>query len=429
MTGPFFLRCFVLCVLATSTGFSQKQVVDKIAAVVDDEVILASEVNNYAYFEALNQKVNPQTDTAAYHRITRKVLDAMINQKILLAQAKLDSLVVDESQVDQTLDQQIQERIQQAGSEQALEKYLGKTIKEIRKLYRSSIRKQLLTQKIQSTRFQDVKVSRSEVEQFFESYKDSLPEIGESINISHVLMEVKPGEAAFGEARIKAVQLLDSIRGGSDFASLAKTHSTDPGSARKGGDLGWFNRADFVKEFADAAVRLEPGEVSDVVRTQFGYHIIQMIEKTGDRIHVRHILIGVATTTSDKDSTRQRLTTLRQSILDSALSFEDAALKYSDDPAKKGNLGSLGWIEIASFQDKAFLAACSDLPKGQISDVFETTFGFHIVRMNDRRDRRRVNLRDDWQSIESMALQQKQSREMEKWISQIRSKFYVDIRL
>lgn len=407
----------------------QKQVVDKIAAVVDDEIILMSEVNNYAYFEAANQKLDAQKDTAAYNKIVFKVLDALINQKILLAQAKVDSVVIDEAQVDQTLDQQIQERVQQAGSEQALEKYLGKSIKEIRKTYRSNVRKQLLTQRIQSSRFQDVKISRSEVEQFFKTYKDSLPEIGESINISHILMEVKPGDAAFEQARVKAAQVMDSLRAGSDFAAMAKTYSTDPGSGRKGGDLGWFNRSDFVKEFADAAVRLEPGEMSGLVRTQFGYHVIQMIEKAGEKIHVRHILIGVTTTGADKDSTLARLQRLRQDLLEQKLTFEEAALKYSDDPAKKGNMGNLGWIEIASFQEKAFLAACEPLKIGECSDVFETTFGFHIVKMIDRRDRRAANLRDDWQSIESMAMQQKQSREMEKWLSQIRSRFYIDIRL
>lgn len=192
---------FIFTLMFSAQLFAQRQLIDKVAAVVDDEVILASELQQYAYFEAANQKINPQTQPEEYAKIEKRLLEALINQKILLAQAKLDSIVIDESQVDQALDQQIQERIQQAGGEQELEKYLGKTIKEIRKLYRANVKKQLLTQRIQSTRFNDIKISRTEVENFYETNKDSLPVVGASINISQILIEIKPGEAAFEESK------------------------------------------------------------------------------------------------------------------------------------------------------------------------------------------------------------------------------------
>lgn len=424
-----FRFVFISALLLTSSLFAQRQLIDKVVAVIDDEIILASELQQYVYFEAQNQKINPQTDPEAYNRLEKKVLDALINQKILLAQAKLDSIVIDNAQVEQSLDQQIQERVQQAGGEQELEKYLGKSIKEIRKLYRSNVKKQLLTQKIQSSRFNDIKISRSEVESFFETNKDSFPEVGASINISQILIEIKPGEETFKESRKTAVMLLDSIRKGADFAQLAKVFSGDPGSAKKGGDLGWYNRTDFVKEFAEAASRLDPGEISDVVRTEFGYHIIQMIEKNVDKIHVRHILIGVPSTPQDKINARERLEKIRQDILDGAITFEKAALQYSDDPAKKGNLGNLGWIEIVTFQDKSFLKVSQSLKIGEISQPFETNFGFHILKLNDKRDQRKLTLKEDWQAVENMALRQKQFKEMEKWIAQIRSKFYVDVRM
>lgn len=420
---------FVLTLLITSQLFAQRQLIDKVVAVIDDEVILESELQQYAYFEAQNQKINPLTSPEEYARIEKKVLEALINQKILLAQAKLDSIVIEDTQVEQTLDQQIQERVQQAGGEQELEKYLGKSIKEIRKLYRANVKKQLLTQKIQSSRFNDIKISRTEVENFFDAHKDSLPEAGASINISQILIEIKPGEEAFEESRKTAVVLLDSIKKGADFAQLAKVFSSDPGSGKKGGDLGWYNRTDFVKEFAEAAVRLEPGELSDVVRSEFGYHIIQMIEKNVEKIHVRHILIGVPTKPQDRTAAKERLEKIRQDILDGTITFEKAALQYSDDPAKKGNLGNLGWIEIATFQEKNFLKISQSLKIAEISQPFETSFGFHILKLNDKREQRKLILKEDWQNIENMALRQKQFKEMEKWIAQIRSKFYVDIRM
>lgn len=424
-----FLVCLIGLLVLGQTANAQRQLIDRIAAVVDDEAILESEVQNYAYFEALNQKIDPEKNKDEYEKLERNILESLINQKILLAQAKLDSVTVDESQVESTLDQQIQQRVQQAGGEEALEKYLGKKITEIRKLYRNNVRKQLLTQKIQSSRFQDIKISRSEVETFFKTYQDSLPEVGNSINMSHILMEVKAGEAAYEEARKLATYLLDSLKRGGDFAALAKKYSSDPGSAKKGGELGWFNRADFVKEFAEAAVKLEPGEISDIVKTQFGYHIIQLIQKSGDKINTRHILIGVNANEDDKKATIEKLKQIRQDILDGKTTMEEAALKYSDDPAKKGNLGNLGWIEISTFQDKAFLQAAQSLKVGEISEPFETSFGYHIVKLNDRREKRKMNLREDWQSIENMAMNQKQAKEMDKWLKEIRSKFYVDVRM
>ena len=407
----------------------ERQLLDRIVAVVDEEVILASELQQYTYMEAASRKINPQVDSEAFLQLEHQVLEALINQKIMLAQAKHDSILIDDNQVENALDNQIQERIQQAGGEKELENYLGKSVKELRRLYKNTVKKQMLTQRIQSSKFNDVKISRAEVEQFFEANKDSFPEVGESVNLSQILLEVKAGKDAFEEARKTAQMLLDSIKRGADFGQLARTFSNDPGSARRGGELGWYNRGDFVKEFADAAVRLEPGELSGVVRTQFGYHIIQMIAKNVDKINVRHILIAVGTTEADKALTKAQLSDIRQDILDGKISMEDAAIKYSDDPAKKGNLGNLGWIEVATFQDKAFLTASSALQIGEISEPFETQFGFHIIKLNDRRAKRSVNLKEDWQSIESVALRHKQEREMEKWLAGIRKKYFVDIRL
>jgi len=430
-----FLNCIgvtVLSLLLTHSIIAQRQVIDRIAAVVDDEIILVSDVQSYAYFEAVNQKIDPEKDKDAYAKLEKTVLENLINQKILLAQAKLDSIKIEDSQIESALEQQIQQRVQQAGGEEALEKYLGKSLKEIKRLYRNTVKKQLLTQKIQSTRFQDIKVSRSEIENFYKTFQDSLPEVGASINISHILMEVKAGDDAFNEAQTTAQLVLDSIKRGGNFEALAKAYSSDPGSAKKGGDLGWFSRSDFVKEFAEAAVKLEPGEMSGLVKTQFGYHIIQLLEKNGDKIHTKHILIGVGTTKADKVATKEKLSKIRQDILDGKLSFENAVMQYSDDNTKKGNLGNLGWIEIATLENnmgKVFLKVAQSLKNDEISEPFETDFGFHMVRLNDQRSKRKMNLRDDWQAIENMALNQKQSKEMDKWIAEIRNKFFIDVRI
>ncbi len=186
-----------------------------------------------------------------------------------------------------------------------------------------------------------------------------------------------------------------------------------------------------MKEFAEAAVKLEIGEMSGLVKTQFGWHIIQLMERAGDKIKTRHILFGVATTAQDKTNTKEKLLAIRKNILDEKQSFEEAVMKYSDDNTKKGNMGNLGWIEVSQLNERGqpFLKAAKEMKKDEISEPFEGDFGFHIIRLNDRRDKRRISLKDDWQTIESMALQSKQAEEMNKWLTQIRSKFYVDIRM
>ncbi|HMZ04883.1 MAG TPA: SurA N-terminal domain-containing protein, partial [bacterium] len=177
----FFWGAVAVSVILTGSLSAQtgRQLIDKIAAVVDDEAIMMSEVQQYAYFEAMNLHINP-SNTEEFDKIMKRVLETMIQQKIMLAQARFDSITIDEAQVEQSLEQQIRERVQQAGGEDELERAMGKSVKELKRLYRPNIRKQMLAQRIQSTKFNDVKVSRSEIEKFFEEFQDSLPQIGAS---------------------------------------------------------------------------------------------------------------------------------------------------------------------------------------------------------------------------------------------------------
>lgn len=420
---------FLIWAVCLPGAFAQQQMIDRIAAVVDDEIILESEVNQYALNLAYSYKINPQTDPDKFETLKKQAIDILVNQKILLAQAKLDSIEVSEDQVEQTLNDNLQNMIKQFGSQKAFEEYYGLSLERIRKQYRDEVRKQIMVQQIQGKKFRNVSVSRSEIEDFFSVYRDSLEDVGESVNISHILMEIKPGEETLKKALDKAKLLVDSLNAGSSFERLAKEYSDDPGSASKGGELGWFDRNAFVKEFAQAATALEVGERSGIVKTEYGFHIIQLQGKKGNQINTRHILIASSPGEEDKIATFEKLTQVRQDILDGKITFEEAAQQYSDDPEKKGNQGNLGWIEVNTMKEQAYLDAIAGLQIGEICQPFETAFGLHIVLLKGTRGRRKVNLKEDWQFVEQLALEKKRADEFQNWLQSIKKDFYIDVRM
>jgi len=267
------------------------------------------------------------------------------------------------------------------------------------------------------------------VEVFYQTYQDSLPNMKASVDISHILMQVTPSEASFKEAHEKALAIQAKLKEGQNFADLAKQYSEDPGSAANGGILGFVSRGTLVKEFEEVAFALEEGQISDIVQTQFGFHIIQLIERQGERINVRHILIQLKPTTDDEKRVIDRLNSIRQTILNGDSTFEEMAQKYSADPNIQKDLGHLGVFEEGGFQIKEFETAIKDLNPGEISQPFRTEFGYHIVLLNKRNEARKFSLKDDWEQIEQWALQDKREKEFASWLTDLRSEIPVVIRI
>lgn len=407
---------------------SGQELLDGIAAIVGDEIILHSEVSQYAFNVALQLQVDIQKNPERFDEIRKKTLEHLIIQKILLAKAKEDTITVDDAQVDQVLDQQIQAWIQQIGGEKKLEEYFGMPLNKIRREFREEIRDRLIVEKVQQEFMQKISITRPEVVEFYNTMKDSLPEMPERVNISHILLEIK----ARGKAREEALQKIREIRkkiveGGADFAAMARLYSEDPGSARQGGELGFIQRGDFVKEFEEVAFSLEPGQVSDVVETRFGFHIIQMIERRGEKINVRHILIRLKPTESDVEATRKLIQAIRDSIILGA-DFGEMARKYSDDNTTKEEGGRLGWFQVDQLQLPEFKEAIQDLQPGEVSKPFRTQFGFHIVKLNARKSGGKLNPDRDWEEIEQIALNYKRNREFKKWVEELKKNVYIAIK-
>lgn len=412
--------------LLSNSGYGQ-QLVEGLAAIIGKEIILKSEVDQMVQSYAIQNGINLSRDTKIVKELQQQVFKRLIEQKILLAKAIEDTITIDDREIDQRVEQHIQYMISQVGSEEKLEEAFKNPIKKIKRDLRKETEERLMIDNLRRKKFANVKVSRREVEKFYSTYKDSLGDIKETVDISHILKQVKPSEQSRNEAKQKIQGILQMINDGEDFSSLAEKYSQDPGSANRGGDLGFTKRGDFVKEFEEVAFSLEEGEVSGIVESQFGYHIIKLIEKRGEKIRTKHILIQVQPTADDEIATKEELEKLREEILAGA-SFEEIALANSDDENVNQDKGALGVFETKSLKIPEFINVVKNLKPGEISEPFRTSYGYHIVRLNERVDKRKIDLESDWERIQEMALNFKIEDEYQKWIANLKTEIPIEIR-
>jgi peptidyl-prolyl cis-trans isomerase SurA len=423
-------KIFAICLCisaAAAPRVRSQQVLDQIAAVVDNNIILSSELLQYTRQLAVQLAINPAKEPEKFEELRRNTLDNMVIQKVLLTKAKEDSITVDDRQVDQTLDEQINRMVQQLGSEEKLEEYFGQPLRKIRRTLRQEIADRMLVETLQSKKVREVRISRREVEEFYHVRKDSLPRLKASVKLSHILFTIEAGDEAQKKARALIDSLLSLVRAGEDFATLARNYSEDPGSKDKGGELGFIQRGDFVKEFEEAAFALKPGEISDVVKSQFGLHIVQLIDRRGEKINARHILIRLTTTVDDESAVQQKAKDLREKILGGTVAFADAAREHSQDKTTSANGGDLGWFEVDQLQLPAFRQAIEALRVNEISEPVKTQFGYHVLRLDGRRDARSMSFDEDYEQIHEMALYSKREREFAAWVQSLKKHLYIRI--
>lgn len=406
----------------------KSQVVDGIAAVVGNEIILKSEVDQFAQSQAIRLRIDPNRSPSRFESLWRNTLKTMIDQKILLDRADIDSIEVSEREVEETLDFQIDGILQRVGSKEKVEEILGYSLNKLKRSYREEIRKQKLVEKIQQRKFSDLTAGRREVEEYFIEHSDSLPELKPAVRIGHILLEVNPGTGANESAFNKADSILTLINNGGDFSELAQKYSEDTNSALKGGELGFMRRGSLVPEFEEVSYLLSPDEVSDIVKTEFGYHIIKMIERRGELINVKHILIMLKISNSDEKLIVDKLNMLKERII-AGEDFESLALEYSDDPEISSNKGSLGWFELNSLTIPQFFAVLDTLPVGDISDPFKTDFGYHIVTIFEKREGGALSLENNWHDIEAIVIQNKRLKVYNEWLNSLRDEVFIDIKM
>ncbi|MBT2556213.1 peptidylprolyl isomerase [Hymenobacter sp. ISL-91] len=411
-----------------------RSIVDGIIAKVDNQIVLKSDLEGIYGQELARAEGKPlPPDTKC------KILQSLALNKLLLAKAETDSVVVEESQVKSELDRRMGYFVQQIGSEQKLEEYYGKPLKQIKDELRTQVKEQLIQQKMQDQIAGKVSVTPREVRQYFNRMpKDSLPyyssevEVGQIVKVAQVNNKVKQATQA------KLNELRARIVGGEDFATLAKQYSQDPGSAVEGGYLGFFKRRELVPEYEAAALRLEPGGISPVVESQFGFHVIQLIERKGDSYSTRHILLKPETGTTDTNEASLQLTKLRRQIMADSLTFAKAAKDNSDDKLTSGNGGLLQNRRDASTYlpldqlDPAIFFTIDTMKVGSISPPlpYRTEDGKDAVRilyLKSNSPPHQANLNDDYQKIAAAALNQKKNKALDAWFALNRGTVFLEV--
>ncbi len=375
MTKPrvIVLTAALLACTALSAQKYEGGLIDKTVAVVGNEVILISDIES----EVQQMRIQGRSSD---RDMRCSILESMMESKIFLMQARIDSLTVNSDMVEGELTNRIDNARTMLGGDEELEKYFGKPLYRLRQEWRQMFEDMSLTQQEQATIAQSIpEISPYDVQQFLDTVAvEDLPVVPIKYQLSQICI-YPDREAANLAVKERLLSLRERIINGEKFATLARIYSEDPGSARKGGELGMASKSIFWPAFSDAAMALRPGTISQIVETPDGFHIIEVIEKKGDMFNARHILLKPQYTAEDREKAFSRLDSLRTKVLEDEIKFPLAARFFSEDPATRTNGGQMAdpntgssYFEIDQLKPADY-AAIKDLKEGEISEPVEST--------------------------------------------------------
>jgi peptidyl-prolyl cis-trans isomerase SurA len=426
-----FSLLFILLFIGSS--FSQG-VIDQVIAVVGGDMILKSDIEQ----EVLRMKMQgnlPEGD------IKCNILEDLLVQKLLLHQSKIDSLTPNDAAISGEIDRRLRYFVNQIGSEKALENYFKKTIFEIKDDLREVIQEQQLTQQMKQKIVEKISVTPSEIRSFYKTIPaDSLPLIPEQFKIQELALYPPSSNEAKFHVKEKLLDLRSRILKGERFSMLAMAYSEDLGSAKKGGELGFRTRDELVKSFSDAAFNLAEGHVSQIVETEYGFHIIQMIEKRNNQVNVRHILLKPQFTSGMLVEAQNKLDSIANLIKSDSLTFEKACTIYSQDKKSKNNGGlvvnptnNTQYFEKEQLQPSDY-SVIKDLKKGMISASFESrdenaNVIFKIIKLNEILPSHKANLNDDFDVIQRLTKQSKEQETFMNWVKEKQKTTYIKVDL
>ncbi|MBK6345724.1 MAG: peptidylprolyl isomerase [Bacteroidales bacterium] len=418
--------------LLAFNAWSQEQVIDEVVAVVGANYILQSDIEaQYIQF----RMQGGITDA----RATRcQILEDLLFQKLMLNQAELDSVVVTDDQIEQTMDARFRYYIQQFGSQEKLEQFYKKSLIEIREEFKTLVKEQLMVDEVQQKIIKDLKVTPSEVRSYFNNLpKDSIPLINTEYEIGQIVKEPAINKEELEATRERLKNLRDRIMKGESFSTLAVLYSDDPGSAKKSGEIGFVGRGQLYPEYEAAAFGLKKGEISEIIKSKAGFHIIQLIERRGEQINTRHILLMPKISDADIRKASKLLDSVAGLVREKKMTFEEAALKFSDDPGKingasmvNQNSGNTRFLED-QLDPKVFFSI-SKLQVGEISKPVamlneESKQTLNLYYLKSKSEPHKANLRDDYSTIMEWAMNKKRGDSINKWISGKIAKTYFRI--
>jgi len=357
----------------------------------------------------------------------------LLSQKLILNQAKLDSVVVADEEIETQLNARIDRILSyMQGDVSQFEAYYGKSVNEVKEEFRQDLRSQITTERMQATILGDVKITPAEVKDFFSLIpKDSLPYFNSEVELGELIFKPSVNEEERLKAMNKAQELRDRIvNDGEDFAELASQYSEDLGSAKLGGDLGWAKRNTFVPEFEASAYTLEKGEISELVETQFGFHVLQLIERRGNTVKVRHILIKPVITQADLDLAAQKVIDIREEISVDSITFSRAVKRFGDDSVQSYNNDGVmvnpktgnGFFEIGDLEPDIYFAI-DTLAVGEMTEPlgFTSPSGesmFRLILLKSRTKPHKADLAQDYSRIQKAALESKKNTFINNWVEE-----------
>lgn len=430
-----FFMIFLLSGMANAQP-SEGKVLDKIVAVVGNKIVLHSDIENQ-YEEYIRSGMPVDKETRCL------IFEETLLQKLMLNQAELDSITVPEEQIQSEMERRIRYFVAQIGSEKKLEEFYQKSIVEIKAEFHDLIRDQLMIQQMQGKITTDVKVTPAEIKKYFERIpEDSLPYINSKIEIAHIVSKPPISETEKEIAMAKLQGIKERIEKGEDFGTLAYLYSEDPGSAQKNGELGFTPRNALVPEFSSAAFNLQPNQISEIVETEFGFHLIQLIERRGEEANIRHILITPKVNPMDLIKAKNKLDSIKL-LLESVdtLTFDIAAEEFSDDEETKHNGGKVINYSTGTTQfqmdelgklDPTLAFSINKMEVGDVSrpmvmQMQDGSTSYRIVKLVKRTAPHRANLIDDYQQFQELALMEKQTLKLMEWVADKAQKSYLRI--
>ena len=427
------MKIILLNILLFISILSHAQSIDKIQAIIGSEILLISDIENQ-YNQILSQGVIETEDMRC------QIVDELLLQNFLIHHAKIDSTI---EIVSDDIDAEINNRISyfenQLGSLEKVEAYFTRSIESMEDELRIIVKDQFYTQKKQSKIISDVKITPNEVKDFYRTLNsEEIPLVPTKLQMSQIVIEPELSEDKKNSIKEKLNGFRKRIYNGEDFKVLATLYSDDVVSANNGGELGFMQRGDLVPEFERAAFKLKKDEISEVVESKFGYHIIQMIERRGEQINVRHILIKPKFSSLSLQNARENINSIKSDLDSSLISFKDALQKYSDDESKNNGgliINPKNGTTFFTFEelDPSIRYMVERMNIGDVSDPSlsksqdGTQAAYRLVKLNNKIEEHKANIVDDFDLLKEYALSNKKQSVLEKWVSDNLANTYINI--
>lgn len=419
------------CILSVQ-AFTQALVIDRVVGVVGDFHILQSDIEQQYLQQKMSGMYMPSDAKC-------RIYNQMIEQKLLMAQSKIDSVEVSPDMVEMQMESRLDYFIGQFGDEAEMEAYFNKSIFDIKDDLREAIKDQMITDEVRASITADVSTTPSDVKSYYRSLEeDSIPYINTQVELLQIVAYPQFSEEAIFEVKERLLELRRRVQEGEDFGTLAILYSEDPGSAARRGEIGFMLPSALDKAYSEAAWSLKPGQISKIVESSFGYHLIQMIERRGDRANTRHILMNPKADANAKQSAIHKLDSLKTVIETDSATFSLTAKRYSEDSKTSVNGGLLvnpqsmsAKFELDQLDTKDYYMI-RNLEVGDLTDTYESTdhngkVCYKIVQLKSRIEPHRANLKQDYVLLENMALNYKTNQVVKEWYDEKKESTYIRV--